>query len=198
MIQTKKHLKNEEIKFPKVMTIGSDGKPLGEMKIRDAMRAAREEGLDLVLVAPNSNPPTCRIADYGKMEYDAARKEKEGRRNRKKQEIKELRLTPGIADNDLRVKGRAAEKFLKEGCKVKAVCRFRGREAARPSDGEEVLAKLAELVSEFGEAEKPPVKEGRRLSTILVPVRRDRNSRRENGERKQGDGQDVHILPKGD
>lgn len=198
MIQTKKHLKNEEIKFPKVMTIGSDGKPLGEMKIRDAMRAAREEGLDLVLVAPNSNPPTCRIADYGKMEYDAARKEKEGRRNRKKQEIKELRLTPGIADNDLRVKGRAAEKFLKEGCKVKAVCRFRGREAARPSDGEEVLAKLAELVSEFGEAEKPPVKEGRSLSTILVPVRRDRNSRRENGERKQGDGQDVHILPKGD
>lgn len=198
MIQTKKHLKNEEIKFPKVMTIGSDGKPLGEMKIRDAMRAAREEGLDLVLVAPNSNPPTCRIADYGKMEYDAARKEKEGRRNRKKQEIKELRLTPGIADNDLRVKGRAAEKFLKEGCKVKAVCRFRGREAARPSDGEEVLAKLAELVSEFGEAEKPPVKEGRSLSTILVPVRRDRNSRRENDERKQGDGQDVHILPKGD
>lgn len=198
MIQTKKHLKNEEIKFPKVMTIGSDGKPLGEMKIRDAMRAAREEGLDLVLVAPNSNPPTCRIADYGKMEYDAARKEKKGRRNRKKQEIKELRLTPGIADNDLRVKGRAAEKFLKEGCKVKAVCRFRGREAARPSDGEEVLAKLAELVSEFGEAEKPPVKEGRSLSTILVPVRRDRNSRRENDERKQGDGQDVHILPKGD
>ena len=198
MSQTRKHLKNGEIKAERVMTIGSDGKPLGEMRIREALCAARDEGLDLVLVAPNSNPPTCRIADFGKMEYDAARKEKEGRRNRKKQEVKELRITPGIAENDLRTKGKAAEKFLKEGNKVKAVCRFRGREAARPEDGADALARLTALVSEFGAAEKPPVREGRSMSVLLVPIRPEKTARGNGEGRKQEDGQDVHILPKGD
>ena len=194
MSQTKKYLINGEIKAGKVMVIDPAGRPLGEMRIGAALRAAEDEGLDLVLVAPNSNPPTCRIADFGKLAYEASRKEKVGRRNQKKQEIKELRITPGIAENDLKTKGKAAEKFLREGNRVKAVCRFRGREAARPEEGEQALAKLAGFAAAAGVPEKAPVREGRSLSIMLVPLAPDKRKRKE----KVSDGQDVHVLPQGD
>lgn len=164
--------RNEEIRARRVVVIDENGARLGEMPTREAIRTAYERGFDLVLVSPNENPPVCRIADYGKMTYEAARKERAGKK-RKPAETKELRLRPGIAEHDAETKARAAEKFLKAGNRVKLTCRFRGREAANPNLGYEVLERFAERLSECGTTSGKAVKEGRSAFLTVFPIQKN-------------------------
>ena len=150
--------------------IGDDGERLGVLPTRDALTQARERGLDLVEVAPGSVPPVCRILDYGKYLYDQAKREKSAGKTQHHGELREVRLKVKIGDHDLALKMRRAERFLKEGDKVKLSVMFRGRENAHPEIGRDLLKRVREQMSEFSQVEKPPTMEGRFLNMILGPL----------------------------
>ena len=130
---------------------------------------AAKKNLDLAMISPNSEPPVCRIMDYGKFRYEQARKEKEAKKKQKVVVVKEVRLRPGIGDNDLKTKSNNAIKFLQKGDKVKVELRFRGRELGHKDIGKEVMMKFIELVSEFGEPNKAPKFEGNNMVVIIDP-----------------------------
>lgn len=119
--------------------IGEEGEQLGIMSARDAMKLAREAGLDLVKIAPTAKPPVCKIIDYGKYKYELARKEKEAKKKQKVIDVKEVRLSPNIEENDMKTKANMARKFLEKGDKVKVTLRFRGREMAHMGSSKHVL-----------------------------------------------------------
>lgn len=158
---------NEEIRDKEVRLIDADGEQLGIVPARRAQEIADEKSLDLVKIAPNAKPPVCRIMDYGKYKYELAKKEKEARKKQKIITVKEIRLSPSIEDNDLRVKAKKANEFLKNGDKVKVAVRFRGREMGHTEIGKEVLKKFAELTSEYGVIDKKPKLEGRNMVMFL-------------------------------
>ena len=149
--------------------IGADGQQLGIMAPRDALRLAAESGVDLVEVAPNAKPPVCRIMDYGKYKYEQAKKEREARKKQRVITVKEVRMTPKTDEHDFQVKARNAEKFLKNGDKVKVTVRFRGREIVHASLAKEQLERMAELVKEVAVIERAPKLEGRNMIMILAP-----------------------------
>ncbi len=128
---------------------------------------AREEELDLVLIAPNANPPVCKIIDYGKYRYEMARKEKEAKKKQKVIEIKEVRLSPNIDENDVNTKAKAARKFLEKGDKVKVSLRFRGREMSHMNQSRHILDDFAEKLSDIAVIDKPAKVEGRSLVMFL-------------------------------
>ncbi|KGG80355.1 translation initiation factor IF-3 [Caloranaerobacter azorensis] len=161
---------NEQIRDKEVRLIDVDGSQLGVMPVKKAQQIARERKLDLVKVAPNANPPVCRIMDYGKYKYEQAKKAKEAKKNQKVINVKEIRLTPNIEEHDLNVKAKKAVKFLKNGDRVKVTVRFRGRELGYTDKGEEVLMKFAELTKEVGNIDKKPKLEGRNMIMILSPI----------------------------
>lgn len=130
---------------------------------------AAKKNLDLAIISPNAEPPVCRIMDYGKFRYEQARKEKEAKKKQKVVVVKEVRLRPGIGDNDLKTKSNNAIKFLQKGDKVKVELRFRGRELGHKDIGKEVMMKFIELVSEFGEPNKAPKFEGNNMVVIIDP-----------------------------
>lgn len=130
---------------------------------------AAKKNLDLAVISPNAEPPVCRIMDYGKFRYEQARKEKEAKKKQKVVVVKEVRLRPGIGDNDLKTKSNNAIKFLQKGDKVKVELRFRGRELGHKDIGKEVMMKFIELVSEFGEPNKAPKFEGNNMVVIIDP-----------------------------
>ena len=130
---------------------------------------ADKKNLDLAMISPNAEPPVCRIMDYGKFRYEQARKEKEAKKKQKVVVVKEVRLRPGIGDNDLKTKSNNAIKFLQKGDKVKVELRFRGRELGHKDIGKEVMMKFIELVSEFGEPNKAPKFEGNNMVVIIDP-----------------------------
>lgn len=130
---------------------------------------AAKKNLDLAMISPNAEPPVCRIMDYGKFRYEQARKEKEAKKKQKVVVVKEVRLRPGIGDNDLKTKSNNAIKFLQKGDKVKVELRFRGRELGHKDIGKEVMIKFIELVSEFGEPNKAPKFEGNNMVVIIDP-----------------------------
>lgn len=130
---------------------------------------AAKKNLDLAMISPNAEPPVCRIMDYGKFRYEQARKEKEAKKKQKVVVVKEVRLRPGIGDNDLKTKSNNAIKFLQKGDKVKVELRFRGRELGHKDIGKEVMMKFIELVSEFGEPNKGPKFEGNNMVVIIDP-----------------------------
>lgn len=132
---------------------------------------AREEELDLVMIAPTANPPVCKIIDYGKYRYEMARKEKDARKKQKTVETKEVRLTPNIEENDLNTKVKAARKFLEKGDKVKVTLRFRGREMSHMSQSRHVLDDFAEKVADIANVDKAPKVEGRSLVMFLSEKR---------------------------
>ena len=121
---------NEQIKDKKIRLIGENGEQLGIMSSKDAMKMAIEAELDLVKIAPTAKPPVCKIIDYRKYRYEQAKREKEAKKKQKVTEVKEIRLSPNIDDNDLNTKANQARKFLEKGDKVKVTLRFRGREMA--------------------------------------------------------------------
>lgn len=134
-----------------------------------AMRMAEEAGLDLVEIAPNAQPPVCKILDYGKFKYQAQKKAAEARRNQKTVEIKEIKLRPSIDDHDYAVKMRAMHSFFEEGDKVKITMRFRGREMAHPDLGFKVLDRVKEETAKIAKVELEPRLEGRQMVMVLAP-----------------------------
>ncbi|WP_434311434.1 translation initiation factor IF-3 [Hominifimenecus sp. rT4P-3] len=162
---------NGKIGDREIRLIGSQGQQVGVMNSREALRMAREEELDLVMVAPTANPPVCKIIDYGKYRYELARKEKEAKKKQKIIETKEVRLTPNIEENDLNTKVKAARKFLEKGDKVKVSLRFRGREMSHMNQSRHILDDFAEKVADIATVDKAPKVEGRSLVMFLSEKR---------------------------
>ena len=158
---------NGKIGDREIRLIGSQGEQIGVMNSKEALRMAREEELDLVLIAPNANPPVCKIIDYGKYRYEMARKEKEAKKKQKVIEIKEVRLSPNIDENDVNTKAKAARKFLENGDKVKVSLRFRGREMSHMNQSRHILDDFAEKLSDIAVIDKPAKVEGRSLVMFL-------------------------------
>lgn len=160
---------NNRIHAKTVRLISSDGSQLGIASTRDALNTAMEEGLDLVEVAPNSDPPVCRIMDYGKFKYEASKREQGSRKKGKASQLKEIKLRPHTEDHDLSFKTRNIKRFLEKKNKVKVTVIFRGRELAYKDTGMVLLKRVAEEVIEQGTLEQPPKHEGRNLSMVIVP-----------------------------
>ena len=158
---------NEEIREKELRVIGSHGEQIGIMELAAAMERAQEEGLDLVLIAPTAKPPVAKIIDYGKYRYEMLRKEKEAKKKQKVIEIKEVRLSPNIEENDLNTKAGAARKFLEKGNKVKVSLRYRGREMSHMAQTKHVLDDFAEQLADIAVVDKPSKLEGRCLVMIL-------------------------------
>ena len=151
--------------------IGEEGEQLGIMSARDAMKLAREAGLDLVKIAPTAKPPVCKIIDYGKYKYELARKEKEAKKKQKVIDVKEVRLSPNIEENDMKTKANMARKFLEKGDKVKVTLRFRGREMAHMSKSRYILDDFAQALSDIAVIDKPSKVEGRSMVMFLTAKR---------------------------
>ena len=160
---------NEQIRTPQVRVIGENGEQLGVMATDRAIQLAREQDLDLVEVAPNSDPPVVRILDYGKLRYLTSKKDRESRKGQKNTELKEVRFRPNIGEHDLLAKLRKVQEFIGDGSKVKLTVRFRGREAVHQQLGLSVLKRVADELKDEVRLEKPPAMEGRALSMILIP-----------------------------
>ncbi|MBO5147652.1 MAG: translation initiation factor IF-3 [Clostridia bacterium] len=160
---------NEEIKEAEVRLIDNEGGLIGIMSSDEALKIAYQKNLDMVLIAPTAKPPVCKIMDYNKYIFDMAKKERENRKNQKVVNIKEVRLGLGIGEHDFQVKVKGALKFLKDGDKVKVTVRFGGREMNHTGDGEVLIDRFADAVSELGIMEKRPKLEGKRMSVIINP-----------------------------
>jgi translation initiation factor IF-3 len=162
---------NEQIRDKEVRVIGEDGEMVGIMPIKDAMKLANDAGVDLVKIVPNATPPVCRVVDYGKYKYEQMRKEKEAKKKQKVIDIKEVRLSPNIEDNDLNTKANAARKFLEKGDKVKVTLKFRGREMAHMEATKHILNDFAEKLADISVVEKAPKLEGRSITMVLTEKR---------------------------
>lgn len=160
---------NEQIRAKEVRLVDSNGQQRGIVPLREALRLAEEQNLDLVNVAPQASPPVCRIMDYGKYRYEQAKKEKDARKNQKIITLKEVRFSPTIEEHDFQTKLKNVLRFLEHGDKVKATVRFRGRQITHSEIGRRVLERVVEQVGDLASVEKPPVMEGRSMMIILAP-----------------------------
>ncbi|HOB20300.1 MAG TPA: translation initiation factor IF-3 [Candidatus Atribacteria bacterium] len=160
---------NEQIREKEVRVIDTNGDQLGIMPTKKALELAEQKQLDLVLIAPQANPPVCKIMDYGKYKFEIAKREKEARKNQRTITIKEVRLSAAIEEHDMSVKAKNAEKFLKAGDKVKVSIRFRGREMAHREIGYEVMEKFNSMLSRDFVIERQPRIEGRSMIMVLAP-----------------------------
>ncbi|MBR0172495.1 MAG: translation initiation factor IF-3 [Lachnospiraceae bacterium] len=159
---------NEQIRDKEVRVIGEDGEQLGVMPIEEALKKAEEAEADLVKIAPNANPPVCRIVDYGKFRYEQLRKQKEARRKQRTVEVKEIRMSPNIDKNDLNTKMSAARKFLEKGNRVKVTLRFRGREMAHMGASVHILTDFAKELEDIAVVDRAPKVEGRSMTMLLM------------------------------
>lgn len=162
------YLINEQIRDKEVRVIGENGEQLGIMSSKDAYAMAKEAELDLIKIAPTAKPPVCKIADFGKFRYEQIRREKEAKKKQKITEVKEVRLSPNIDDNDLNTKANQARKFLEHGDKVKASLKFRGREMAHLQSGKEILDAFAKLLEDVATVDKAAKLEGRNMTMFLT------------------------------
>ena len=163
---------NDRIRTPEIRLIGYTGEQVGVVDIDTALKMADEVGLDLVEIAPEANPPVCKIMDFGKYKYEVAQKAREARQNQTHIVVKEVRLTPKIETHDYVTKRNQVEKFLKGGDKVKVTMKFRGREQTRPEMGYKLVQRLAEDVAEFAFVEFAPKQEGRNMTMVLGPTKK--------------------------
>lgn len=160
---------NEAIRDREVLVIGSDGTQLGVMSRRDALQKAYDEDLDLLCVAPNAQPPVCKIIDYGRYRFEQQKKEREAKKNQQTAEMKSLRVSPVIDQHDFDTKVKRAKEWLSDGQKVKIDMRFRGRMITRQEVGKQVLDKFTEQVSDVADVTKPPMLEGNTMSVTFSP-----------------------------
>ena len=160
---------NEAIRAREVRLVDENGEQLGIVPVRDALRIAQEKGLDLVEVAPMAKPSVCRIMDYGKFKYEESKREREARKKQKIVSIKEVKMRPSIEDHDFDVRARQAERFLRDGDKVKCTIMFRGREIVHSDLGRAVLDRLVDRVKELCVIERAARVEGRNMTMILNP-----------------------------
>lgn len=168
-ITIKDLLINEQIKVQQVRVLGSLGEALGIMSTRDAMAKAEQDGLDLVLLSPNANPPVCKIMDYGKHRFDTIKKEKEAKKKQKVSEIKGMQLSMNIAENDMLFKSKNVRKFLTGGDKVKVSLRMFGRQLANPQLGIPIMIKFYESLADVCELTAKPEINGRQIVMVLSP-----------------------------
>lgn len=160
---------NERIRIKQIRLVGYEGQQIGLVPIEEGLRLAREAGLDLVEVAPDANPPVCRIMDYTKYRYDQAKKAREAKKRQRQVYVKEIRLRPNIEEHDYQVKRRHGQEFLQKKNKVKFTMLFRGREIAHKELGYKVLNRLIEDLKDTGQTEKPPASEGRNIIMVMAP-----------------------------
>ena len=167
---------NERIRAKEVRLVDPSGGQVGIKGIDEARWLADQLGLDLVEVAPDARPPVVRLMDYGKFKYEASVKAREARKNQTRTVIKEVQFRPKIASSDFDVKRKRVEKFLRNGDKVKVVMRFRGREVTHPELGRDILQRLENAVEDLGTVETAPRLDGRQMTMVLAPMRRQRSS----------------------
>jgi len=160
---------NQRIRAKTVRLIRSDGEQAGIVPLEEALETAKKESLDLVEVAPNADPPVCRIMDYGKFKYQASKKTQETKKKGRTIQLKEIRMRPRTEEHDLGFKLKNIQKFLEKRDRVKVTVLFRGREMAYMDQGIALLKRVAEEVEEFGTVEQAPTREGWRLTMVLVP-----------------------------
>ena len=161
---------NEAIKVKECRLIAYDGSQLGIFPIEQAQRIADNEGYDLVEIAPQAQPPVCRIMDYGKFKYDQAIKAKQARKNQSKVETKEMKFRPKIDIGDYTTKKKHVMRFLAAGCKVKITIMFRGREMSHPEQGLSILERLADDLKDIAVIENQPKMEGRNMHMLIAPL----------------------------
>ena len=181
---------NERIRVPQVRVIGDDGEQFGVMDTRDAIRAAREKGMDLVEVAPGADPPVCRIIDYGRFQYEAKKKANEAKKKQVVIVVKEVKFRPGTDEHDYSYRMKHAREWLQEGDKVKATIWFRGREMTHRELGARILEKLAHDLEDIGEVEIAPRMEGNQLFTIFQP----RRHKKPEGSRQPAEGSNQQTV----
>lgn len=160
---------NDQIDVPRVRLVDPEGEMLGVYTLREALLRAEEHGLDLVEVAPQADPPVCKILDYGKYKYEAQKKKHEARKKQKTIEVKEIKMRPNIDDHDYQVKMRSIKRFISEGDKVKVTMRFRGRELAHQELGMNVLNRIRDETDEDAKVELHPKMEGRQMVMVIAP-----------------------------
>jgi translation initiation factor IF-3 len=171
-ISSKAQRVNEEIQARQVRVIDENGEQVGVISLREALELAYSRDLDLVEVAPNAEPPVCRILNAGKFFYERTKKEREARKAQKTVEVKEIRLSPKIGGHDIDYKLKDARRFLLSGAKVKVRVRFRGREASHPELGLDMLRKVSELLNDVSAVEQTPQVDGRSLLMVLTPAKK--------------------------
>jgi translation initiation factor IF-3 len=167
-------LMNEEIRVPEVRCVIDGGEALGIISIQEAMNKANDMGLDLVLISPDAKPPVAKIMDYGKFHYQEEKKKKEARKKQTKVEVKEIKLSVKIADNDVSYKVKHAREFLEEGKHVRFRVFLRGREMAHPEAAEAVLKRVWPMVEDIGTMDKAPAMEGRYCNMLILPKKDDK------------------------
>ena len=167
-------LLNEEINLKEVRCVGDDGQVYGVMSSREALEIAVREDLDLVLISPNANPPVCKIMDYGKFRYHQEKRQKEAKKKQKQIEIKEIKLSTQIAQNDINYKVKHAIQFLESGKHVRFKVFLKQRELSIPDAGKDTLNKIAPMLEEIAVTEKEPKLEGRYLNVLYVPKKHEK------------------------
>ena len=160
---------NERIKALDVQVIGSEGNNLGVMQLKQAIQMARDEGLDLIEISPNANPPVCKIMDMGKYKYDLQKKANQAKKKQKIVSLKEIKLRPGTEIHDYNFKIKNAKKFLAKGDKVKFTVRFKGREMQHINLGKDLMNRIIEDTKDIGKVEVSPKFEGRQMIMIIHP-----------------------------
>ncbi len=170
MSQDAKNIRaNDRIRVPQIRLIGSNGQQIGVVTVREGIRMAQEEGLDLVEVAPNVKPPVCRILDLGKYLYSLEKKDREARKKQKTSDLKEVKMTCKIEEHDYQTKLRNARKFIERGDKVKLTMFFRGREITHVDLGQRIINRFIEDISECAEVEKNDGLEGNLIHVYFAP-----------------------------
>ncbi|MTW22814.1 translation initiation factor IF-3 [Allochromatium palmeri] len=168
----KRNRVNREINIPEVRLIGADGNQVGVVNTREALTMAEEAGLDLVEIVPTSEPPVCRLMDFGRFLFDQKKKKNEAKKKQKQVQIKEVKFRPGTDEGDYQVKLRNLTRFLHEGDKAKVTMRFRGREHAHRELGLELLRRIESDLAEFSIVEQQPLMEGRQMVMVLGPKKK--------------------------
>jgi len=171
-ISAKELQMNEDINAKEVRVIGETGEQLGIMSSDKALAIAYERGYDLVMMSAQSDPPVCKIMDYGKYRFECEKREKEAKKKQQTIEIKEIQLSYRIDTHDFETKVRHAQRFLSDGNKVKVVLKFKGREMSHMTMGKELMTKFREACAEMGSVDKPPVLDGRFMSMVIAPVKK--------------------------
>ncbi len=183
---------NHRIRVPEIRVIGSGGEQMGIMQTHVALAQAKENGLDLVEIAPRERPPVCKIMDYGKFKYEQSKKKKQARKSSSTIELKELKFRPKTEGHDMDFKIRHARRFLEDGNKCRLVIIFRGREITHPETGVNVLNKVVEATKDIGVVELKPNMEGRRMVMIIAP---NSETLRKAKQRKQEEAKKAAALP---
>ena len=161
---------NNRITSPEVQVIGSDGENLGILNLHDAINRAKDLGLDLIEIAPNTKPPVCKIMDMGKYKYDAQKKANKAKKKQKKIELKEIKLRPVTEIHDYNFKIKNAQKFIAKGDKVKFTIRFKGRELQHSSLGNNLMEKIKEDMQQIGKVELEPKFDGKQMIMVIQPL----------------------------